>query len=127
MIYGVGTDIVDVERIKRSVERNDRFKSMVYSEAEVKYCEKNKPNYQSYAGKYAAKEAFMKAVGTGWRGELAFNEIEILNDEMGKPFINIVGKSKQELTDIGSWHIHLSVSHTSKQAVAFCVIEKQHN
>jgi len=126
MIRGIGTDIVDVARIERSIKKDNRFKDLVFSPAEIAYCERSK-NFQSYAGKFAAKEAFMKALGTGWRGEMALHEIEVCNDDFGKPYLNILGKTKKWIKMDNKWMIHLSVSHTQSQAVAFVIIEENKN
>lgn len=123
MIYGIGTDIVDVDRVKRSMEKNEGFKELVYSEKEISYCEKGRINYESFAGRFAAKEAFLKALGTGWRGDLAFNEIEITNDEKGKPFIALQGNTLKAFNKLPGGKMHLSISHTAGQAVAFVIIE----
>ena len=92
MIIGIGTDIVAVVRIAKSIEKS-AFKEKVFSKTEITYCESKKNKAESYAARFAAKEAFFKALGTGWRGGMAFNEVEIKNDKLGKPILNITGKT----------------------------------
>lgn len=123
MIFGIGTDIVEITRIKKSIEKEDGFRELVFSDKEISYCEKGNINFDSYAGRFAAKEAFLKAFGTGWRGKLAFREIEITNDTLGKPGITLSGDTLKEFKDTAAGKIHLSISHASGQAVAFVIIE----
>ena len=90
MIIGIGTDIIEVNRIAKSIE-NLSFKQKVFSTQEINYCETKVNKAEHYAARFAAKEAFFKALGTGWRGGMAFNEVEIINDGLGKPTINLSG------------------------------------
>lgn len=125
MIFGIGTDIIEVERMKKHLENNDALRVKLYTEAEKKYCEKGKVTmYQCYAARFAAKEAFFKALGTGYRYGMAFHEIEVLNDELGKPFVNPHGKVKEYLEEKKIRSIHLSISHVKEMANAFVVLEK---
>ena len=122
MILGIGTDIVEVARIKQAVEK-DALKQKVFSAREMEYCEKDKSG-QSYAARGAAKEAFFKALGTGWRGEMNINEVEILNDELGKPFIELSGETLKVFQQKGGRTIHVSLSHIKEHAIAYVIIEK---
>ena len=125
MIFGIGTDIIEVKRIKKRLEDNDALRKKLYTKAEQDYCESaNVVMYQSYAARFAAKEAFFKALGTGYRYGMAFHEIEVLNDELGKPFIEPHGKVKEYLKNNKIKHIHLTISHVKKMANAFVVLEK---
>ena len=83
-IYGIGTDIIEISRIRDAINRTSSFKKKVYTEKEIEYIEKKKEPYVSYAGRFAAKEAVSKALGTGVRG-FSLSDVEILNDELGKP------------------------------------------
>ena len=123
MIYGTGVDIVNIDRIKRSLEKNEGFRELVFTQKEVEYCDREKANYESYAARFAAKEAFLKALGTGWRGELSFNEIEVFNDEFGKPGIRLYGDTLKEYRKLPGGRVHVSLSHTAQQAVAYVIIE----
>ncbi len=122
MITGIGTDIVEVARIKQAIEKI-ALKHKVFSPREIAYCEQDK-TAQSYAARGAAKEAFFKALGTGWRGEMNINEVEILNDELGKPFIELSGETRKIFNQQGGTTIHVSLSHIKDYAIAYVVIEK---
>ena len=87
MIFGIGTDIIEVGRMEKHLDKNDALMRKLYTEAEQKYCNKGKvTKYQCFAARFAAKEAFFKALGTGYRYGMAFHEIEVLNDKLGKPY-----------------------------------------
>jgi holo-[acyl-carrier protein] synthase len=124
MIFGIGTDIIEVNRMEKHLEKNDALMKKLYTEAEQKYCSKGKvTKYQCFAARFAAKEAFFKALGTGYRYGMAFHEIEILNDELGKPYINPHGKVMEYLEKQKIKNIHLSISHVKEMANAFVVLE----
>jgi holo-[acyl-carrier protein] synthase len=122
MIIGIGTDIVEVPRILKSIE-NEAFKLKVFSGNEIAYCETKVNKAENYAVRFAAKEAFLKALGTGLRGDIVLNEIEVSNDDLGKPSINLIGKSGQIITDKKIKTTHLSLSHTKEMALAMVVLE----
>jgi holo-[acyl-carrier protein] synthase len=125
MIFGIGTDIIEVGRMKKHLENNEALREKLYTLAEQEYCSKGKATmYQCYAARFAAKEAFFKALGTGYRYGMAFHEIEVLNDELGKPYVNPHGKVKEFLEEKKIKHIHLSISHVKAMANAFVVLEK---
>tara|TARA_Y100000591_G_C21739757_1_gene648695 strand:+ start:34 stop:417 length:384 start_codon:yes stop_codon:yes gene_type:complete len=120
-IYGIGTDIVSVDRIKRSI-KNKKFVNRVYSKKEILKCEKIKNSYNCYAKRFAAKEAFSKALGTGISSGINFNEIIILNKASGKPFVFLQGKTKKIINrkfKNKKLKISLSLSDEKKYAVAF--------
>lgn len=122
MIAGIGTDIVEVERIKRAIEK-EALKQKAFSVREIEYCDKDKSG-ESYAARAAGKEAFFKALGTGWRDKMGINEVEILNDELGKPFIELSGETLKVFQRKGGGRIHISLSHSKENAVAFVIIEQ---
>ncbi len=125
MIFGIGTDIIEVKRMQRHLESNEALRQKLYTKGEQAYCESaNVMKYQSYAARFAAKEAFFKALGTGYRYGMAFHEIEVLNNELGKPYIKPHGKVKEYLETNQIKHIHLTISHVKKMASAFVVLEK---
>lgn len=125
MIVSIGTDIIEVYRIRETIERTPRFVERVFTERERKYCDsKGAAAAQSYAGRFAAKEAFLKALKTGWRGKITWHDIEICNDEQGVPSFNICGEAENLLEELGSDKIHLSISHTSEHATAQVILEK---
>jgi holo-[acyl-carrier protein] synthase len=122
MIIGIGTDIIEVERVARAISK-EAFKKKVFSEREIAYCESQKKE-ESYAARFAAKEAFFKALGTGWRDGMGITEVEILNNELGKPDIHLSGKAKEVFEQKGGTHIHISLSHIKTQAIAFVILEQ---
>jgi holo-[acyl-carrier protein] synthase len=122
MIAGIGTDIIQIERIRRAIEK-EALKLKVFSEREIAYCDKDKSG-ESYAARAAGKEAFFKALGTGWRDKMGISEVEILNDELGKPFIELSGETLKVFERQGGGRIHISLSHTKENAVAFVIIEQ---
>lgn len=125
MIYGIGTDLIEVERIAKQVSGNTRFKEKIFSDREIEYCESFKVNKdQHYAARYAAKEAFFKAIGTGYRGGLAFHEISIENDGLGKPELILSGKAREFADRHAFGPIHISLSHLKSTACAVVIIEK---
>jgi len=124
MIKGIGNDIVELSRIERSLKKGDGFKKLVYHKDEITYCESRGNSLESYAGRFAVKEAFLKAVGTGWRDGVSFNELVFLNDDLGKPYFKITGKSRKTLKDYLSCGVHVSISHTATYASAVVIIEE---
>jgi holo-[acyl-carrier protein] synthase len=122
MILGIGTDITEVARIAKSIENNS-FKEKVFSKIEIAYCEAKANKAERFAGRFAAKEAFFKALGTGWRGGMSFNEVEIINDELGKPSINLLGKTLEMIQEKNIKNIHVSLSHVKEMAMAMIVLE----
>ena len=125
MIVSIGIDIVEVYRIRETLARTPRFAVRVYTDAERAYCEaKGAAAAQSYAARFAAKEAFLKALQTGWRGKITWHDIEIISGESGAPSLKITGEAWKILTDSGANRIHLSLSHTTEHAVAQVILEK---
>lgn len=125
MIKGVGTDIVEVARIRRSIEKNIGFRTLVFAEEEIDYCSQQGRKYQSYAARFAAKEAFFKALGTGWRGNMAFHEVVVVNDAQGKPSLQLKGETRKYLEVQGAYILHISISHTAAYATATVIIENK--
>lgn len=125
MIIGIGTDIVEVSRIEKLIEKNPSFLDKVYTDAEIAYCRAKAAMAQSFAARFAAKEAVMKAFGTGWAKGVSFKEIEVVNDGEGKPMVALSGKSLDYANKLRFQAIHLSLSHEKGYAVAFVVIERK--
>jgi holo-[acyl-carrier protein] synthase len=123
MIYGVGTDIVNVDRIKNSI-KNKNFLKRLFNKIEISKCCKLANIYNCYAKRFAAKEAFSKALGTGIAKGINFNEIVVFNKKNGKPFIKLEGKTKKIVNNIlkKKFNIYLSLSDEKKYALAFVVI-----
>lgn len=124
MVAGVGIDIVEVERIAGSFAKGDGFKQMVFSGREISYCDSQANSYQHYAARFAAKEAFFKALGTGWVTGTSFNEVEVVNEENGKPVLQLLGETAQHAAGLGINKILVSLSHTKTMATAIVMIEQ---
>ena len=120
-IYGIGTDIIEISRIRDAINRTSSFKRKVYTEKEIEYIEKKKEPYASYAGRFAAKEAVSKALGTGVRG-FSLNDVEILNDELGKPTVTLYNNLLNHVEDL---KIQISISHSREYAVSTFIIYKE--
>ena len=125
VIVSIGIDIIEVYRIRETISRTPRFVERVFTERERDYCEsKGAAAAQSYAARFAAKEAFLKALKTGWRGKITWHDIEIVSGESGVPSLKIEGEAKKILENLGANQIHLSLSHTTEHAVAQVILEK---
>ena len=124
MISGVGIDIIEVERMATNITRESGFRELVFSEKEIGYCETKTNKFQHYAARFAAKEAFFKAIGTGWAEGTSLNEVEITNDDAGKPELNLLGATRKALAHIGHIKISVSLTHVNTIASAVVIIEK---
>ena len=125
MIVSIGVDIVEVYRIRETMERTPRFTERVFTAYEIEYCNsKGAAAAQSYAGRFAAKEAFLKALKTGWRGKITWRDMEIRSDADGVPSFIVMDEARKILDSLGATHVHLSISHTTEHAVAEVILEK---
>jgi holo-[acyl-carrier protein] synthase len=124
MIAGLGIDIVEVERIAEKIEKNNGFRELVFSANEIAYCESKAHKHEHYAARFAAKEAFFKALGTGWLNGTAFNEVEIINNEQGKPEIVLLGLTNSTANALGGFNITVSLTHIKSTASAVVILEK---
>ncbi|GAB7026136.1 holo-[acyl-carrier-protein] synthase [Geotalea toluenoxydans] len=125
MIHGTGVDIVDISRFQRFVtENNTALLERVFTRRELDYCSGKKHSAQHFALRFAAKEAFLKALGTGLRGGLSWQHMEIVNDRLGKPEMLLAGKAAELFAEAGLQKIFLSLSHDGNMAVAMLVLEK---
>jgi holo-[acyl-carrier protein] synthase len=124
MIIGIGTDITDVARIKHSYEEyGERFLKRVFTPTEVEYCERfGDTKFLHYTARFAAKEAFSKAIGTGMRDGFAFKDVGIRNEPSGKPVVELRGLMLERW---GQFVVHVTLSHTANVAVAVIVIEER--
>ncbi|MEI6575204.1 MAG: holo-ACP synthase [Bacteroidota bacterium] len=123
MIYGIGTDIIEVERVGGLVNKGGSFSEKVFSPGEIAYCESKRHKNQHYAARFAAKEAFMKAIGTGWRLGITFHDIEVIHDELGKPNFLLHGKALDFANEHHIANMHLTISHIKEYATATVVLE----
>jgi holo-[acyl-carrier protein] synthase len=125
MIVSVGIDMIEVSRIRETLARTPRFVERVFTASERAYCDsKGVAGAQHYAARFAAKEAALKALRTGWRGSISWHDIEISNDEKGAPLIEITGEAKKVLEALHATAVHLSLSHTTEHAIATVILEK---
>lgn len=122
MIRGIGTDIVIIDRIKTIMDRTPSFIEKAFTKQEIDYFKLKKYKAETVAANFAVKEAFSKALGTGIRG-FALKDIELSHDKLGKPFINVSSKMKNKF-NLDESIIHVSISHSSENAIAFVVIEE---
>jgi len=125
MIYGIGTDIIEVSRIHAVMEKDIGFRDKIFTSGEITYCETKRHKYENYAARFSAKEAFMKAIGTGWRFGIRFADIEVYHDEFGKPLIRLYGKAEELGKIEGISKIHVSLSHVKEIATAVVIVEKE--
>src|SRR5437764_11517233 len=124
MIVGTGIDIAEVPRIAQSIERvGDRFIRRIFTEGEIKYCDSKANRVERYAARFAAKEAAMKALGTGWNHGVRWRDIEVRRQPGGRPTIAFHGKAAEVAAKLGAVHVALSLSHTAEQAIAQVILE----
>lgn len=121
MIIGIGTDIIEIERVEIAVKRTKNFINKVFTENEIKLFESRGFKSEVIAGNFAAKEAISKAIGTGFRS-FGLRDIEILRDEFGKPIVNLSDKV-YEILKQKDVNIYISISHNRTNAIAYAVME----
>jgi len=123
LIVGTGIDLCDVGRMRDAIERHgERFKNRVFTAAEVAYSERKANRFERYAARFAAKEAAMKALGTGWRG-VAWRDFEVTNLASGRPTLAFHGKAAEVAERRGVRNISLTLTHTAGQAMALVILE----
>lgn len=121
-IFGIGIDLIEVARIEQAIERfSNRFKTRIFSPVEQNFCEGQQKKYLSYAARFAAKEAFSKALGTGLRGKISWQDIVVIDNEKSRPTLEIKGRAKELLNNRKTF---LSISHTENYASAVVIIEE---
>ena len=123
MILGTGIDLAEVDRIRQAMERHARFKERVYTPLEIAYVERKANRYERYAARFAAKEAGMKALGTGWRSGVGWQDFEVANLPSGRPTLRLHGVAAQIAESMGVKRIALSMTHTAELGQAFVVLE----
>src|ERR1700684_1483112 len=126
-IAGTGIDVIEVDRIERALKRpatGERFRARVFTAGEIKYCEsRGLPRYQSYAARFAAKEATMKALGTGWNRNVGWGEIEVVRERGHAPTIKLSGKAAEFAHKRGITGFHVSITPTVTTAMAHVIAE----
>ncbi len=124
MIIGLGVDLAEVPRIQAAIEgRGRRFLERVFTPGEIAYCERFKNKFERYAGRFAAKEAAMKALGTGWRRGIRWVDLEVVREQSGRPTISLAGEAAKIAAQLGVKRISLSITHTEAQALAQVIFE----
>ena len=126
MIAGIGIDLIEVDRVAEKINKEAGFRELVFSQKEIVYCESKANKFEHYAARFAAKEAFLKALGTGWTNGTSFNEIEIVHDTNGQPKLELTGVTAQTVAVVISTNakIFVSLSHLKSNATALVIIEQ---
>jgi holo-[acyl-carrier protein] synthase len=120
-IYGIGIDMIEVHRIRTAVQRRRTFLGKIFSEKEIKLSERGQFRFEELAGRFAAKEAVLKAIKTGWRGGITFRDVIVLNEPSGAPYAVLEGKAKKHADRIGIKAFHISISHTKELAIGMAI------
>jgi len=124
MIVGTGIDIAEVGRIAAAIERfGERFLQRIYTAAEIRYCESKANRIERYAARFAAKEAAMKAIGTGWKHGVAWTDVEVRREPGGRPTVSFSGKAGEFAARLGAKRASLSLTHTEEHAMASVILE----
>jgi len=124
MIIGVGTDLAEVARIRQSIAHfGDRFLNRIYTNGERAYCLSKANSAERFAARFAAKEAGMKAIGTGWRMGVTWKDFEVVNEPSGRPTLRLMGTASKIAESIGTARIVISLTHTSEMAFAVVILE----
>jgi len=124
MIVAIGIDLVEVDRIAEVfTRRGDRFRERVFTEREIDYCEKRASRFASYAARFAAKEAMMKALGTGWTDGIGWRDVEIVGLSNGRPIVELHVRALERMREIGAAKSHISLTHSGNFAIAQAVLE----
>ncbi len=121
---GTGIDLCEVDRIQAAIERHGRrIVERVFTEREIAYAERRANRYERYAARFAAKEAAMKALGTGWRGGIGWRDFEVTNLKSGRPTLAFHGKAAEIAERLGVRHVSLSITHTAAMAMAMVILQ----
>ena len=124
MIVGLGIDIAEIERIEASIARHGRrFLERIFTPGEIAYCERHRNKAERYAGRFAAKEATMKALGTGWGHGVRWLDIEVTREPGGKPLLKLHGRAKEIASQLGAINLSLTITHSGNTALAQVIFE----
>jgi len=124
MIVGLGLDIAEIDRIEAAITRHGApFLERLFTPAEIAYCERFKNRYERYAGRFAVKEAAMKALGTGWSRGVRWRDIEVMREPSGKPGLRLEGAAREIADGLGVKHISVTITHSGNLALAQVIFE----
>lgn len=124
MIVGLGVDIAEVDRMQAAIKRRGQsFLKRVFTPAEIAYCERHRQKFERYAARFAAKEATMKALGTGWGDGVRWVDLEVIRDKKGKPTMALAGRAREIADKMGVENISLSLTHSGNTAFAQVIFE----
>jgi holo-[acyl-carrier protein] synthase len=124
MIVAIGIDLVEISRIEEVFERRgERFRARVFTEGEISYCECRASRFASYAARFAAKEAAMKALGTGWSEGVGWMDVEIVSEQSGAPALQLHRRALERMREIGAKKAHVSLTHSGNLAIAQVLLE----
>jgi holo-[acyl-carrier protein] synthase len=124
VIVGLGVDIAEVNRIEAAIARHGQaFLKRIFTPAEITYCERHRNRYERYAGRFAAKEAAMKALGTGWSGGVRWVDIEVTRLPSGQPTLTLRGATREHAERLGARRASLSITHSGNTALAQVILE----
>jgi len=125
MIVGLGIDIVEVDRIEQAIQRyGQRFLQRVFTAAEIDYCQSKANAFERFAGRFAAKEAAMKAIGTGWTRGVRWRDFEVVREPSGRPILRLSGVAADVAERLGATRALVSITHTAAQAMAQVILEQ---
>lgn len=123
MVIGIGIDIVEVRRISRALQGGEEMAPRVFTQDELAYCKARRNQYQHFAGRFAAKEAALKALGTGWQEGIRWKDVEVVPAEMGRPCLNFYGRAKEFFEASGAKQAFVTITHAQEYAVAAVILE----
>jgi holo-[acyl-carrier protein] synthase len=124
MIVAIGIDLVEITRIEDVfARRGDRFRARVFTEGEIAYCERRASKFASYAARFAAKEAAMKALGTGWSEGVGWMDVEVVSESNGAPALQLHRRALERMREIGGTRAHVSLTHSGNLAIAEVLLE----
>lgn len=124
MIFGTGIDMIETERVAEKIAKENGFREYLFTPDEITYCESKTFKFEHYAARFAAKEALLKALGTGFAGGVTLNEVEVIHADSGKPEFNFIRETALLIASKNFKQIHLTISHLKHIACAMVVIEK---
>ena len=125
MIFGTGIDIIEVDRIKNSIQKySDRFKKKIFTQKEIDYCHSQADPAKHFAARFTVKEAVLKCFGTGMTGSILWKDIEVDKLNSGQPVLNLYGNGKKLINQMNLKHIHVSITHDKTYAAAQAIAEK---